>query len=61
MKKIFNRAKFVMTGEEGASNIEIIVWMSVVAIIATALFFFKDAVVAFVGNMTNVVKGLKTK
>lgn len=60
MKNLANKAKHVLTGKEGASNIEIIVWMSVVAIIATALFLFKDSVVEFVGKMTDVVKGLKT-
>jgi len=59
MKELFNRAKYVLNGEEGASNVEIIVWMSVVLVIATVLFLFKDAVTTFVNSVIAKVKGLK--
>jgi len=59
MKELFNRAKYVLNGEEGASNVEIIVWMSVVLIIATVLFLFKDSVVGFVNKVIGKVDGLK--
>lgn len=52
MKNLINRAKFVLNGEEGASNVEIIVWISVVLVIASALFYFRDAIVGFVEGST---------
>ena len=61
MENLINRAKYVVSGEEGASNIELIVWFSVVLVIATALFLFKDSVVAFVTKATSQVNALKDK
>ena len=58
MKELFNRAKYVLEGEEGASNVEIIVWMSVVLILATVLYLFKDSVWAFVQRVIGRVNGL---
>ena len=58
---ILDRAKYVLAGEEGASNLEIIVWMSVVLLIATALFLFKDKIVAFVGQASNKVSTFKVQ
>jgi hypothetical protein len=60
MKELFNRAKYVLDGEEGASNVEIIVWMSVVLVIATVLFLFKDAVVTFINKVIGQIGKLKT-
>ncbi|WP_257142948.1 hypothetical protein [Bacillus thuringiensis] len=54
-----NRAKFVLNGEDGASNVEIIVWISVVLVLATALFLFKDQIVGFLGKAGGTVDGLK--
>jgi hypothetical protein len=59
MKELFNRAKYVVDGEDGASNVEIIVWISVVLVIATALFLFRDAIVGFIGKAKGSVDGLK--
>lgn len=59
MKNLFKRAKHVLKGEEGASNVEIIVWISVVLVIATALFLFRDAIVTFIGKGKGQVDGLK--
>lgn len=59
MNNLINRAKYVMNGEDGASNVEIIVWISVVLIIATALFLFKDQVVGFLTRATGEVNRLK--
>ena len=56
-----NRIKVALTGEDGASNLEIIVWMSVVLIIATLLFAFKDQIAGFLSRAGNTVKGLKVK
>lgn len=45
-----NRAKYVLEGEDGASNIEIIVWISVVLVIATVLFLFRDSITKFINK-----------
>lgn len=58
MKNLMNRVRYVMQGEDGASNLEIVVWFSVVLMIATALFFFKDAIVRFTRNSGNKVNAL---
>lgn len=50
MKNVMNRAKFVCGGEEGASNIEIVVWIGVVLLIATALFAFREQITGFLGK-----------
>lgn len=57
--KLINKAKYVLNGEDGASNIEIIVWISVVLVIATALFIFKDKIVGFLTKAGNKVDGLQ--
>lgn len=59
MKNLMNRAKHVLNGEDGASNIEIIVWISVVLVIATALFLFRDAISNFLGQSTGKVNKLE--
>lgn len=59
MKSLLKRAKYVVKGEEGASNVEIIVWISVVLVIATALFLFRDAIAGFIGKARGQVDGLK--
>lgn len=60
MKNLIERAKFVVGGEEGASNIEIVVWISVVLVIATLLFTFKDHISTFLGKAGGSVNGLTT-
>lgn len=50
MKNLLNRAKFVLDGEDGASNVEIIVWISVVLVLATVLFLFRDAIGEFINK-----------
>ena len=47
---LLNKAKYVMSGEEGASNVEIIVWISVVLVIATALFLFRNQITKFIAG-----------
>ena len=59
MKSLFKRAKYVLTGDKGSSNLEIIIWFSVVLVISTALFLFKDKVVEFIKNATTEVENLK--
>lgn len=59
MKNLIKKAKYVLSGDDGASNLEIIVWFSVVLVIATALWLFRDAVVGFIGNAKDKVAGLR--
>jgi len=61
MMNLMNRAKHVMTGEDGASNIEIIVWISVVLVIATVLFVFRTAITDFLGRATGQVNNLEVQ
>ena len=60
MKNLMNRVSYVMDGEDGASNVEIVVWISVVLIIATVLYLFKDAIIGFLNRAINRVNGLGT-
>lgn len=61
MKQMLERAKFVCGGEEGASNVEIIIWISVVLVIATVLFVFRTAITGFLTKSTTEVNNLKAK
>lgn len=58
MKSFLNKIHYVMDGEDGASNVEIVVWISVVLIIATVLYLFKDAIIGFLERAINRVNGL---
>lgn len=58
MKNLMNRVSYVMDGEDGASNVEIVVWISVVLIIATVLYYFKDAIIGFLQRANSRVNGL---
>lgn len=53
-----NRINYVMNSEDGASNVEIVVWISVVLIIATVLYLFKDAIIGFLQRAINRVNNL---
>lgn len=55
MKNMIERAKFVCGGEEGASNVEIIVWITVVLVIATFLFIFRSKITDFLTSSGNSV------
>jgi len=58
MKNLVSRINYVMDGEEGSSNVEIVVWISVVLIIATVLYLFKDAIIGFLQRAINRVNNL---
>ena len=58
MKNLMNKINYVMTGEDGASNVEIVVWISVVLIIATILYLFKDAIIGFLNRAAGRVNNL---
>lgn len=47
-KNSLTKFKNFLNNENGASNVEIIVWISVVLVIATALFLFRDSIVNFI-------------
>lgn len=53
LKNFINRTKNVLNGDSGASNVEIIVWISVVLVLATVLFLFRDSISAFIKKATN--------
>ncbi|MBP1308768.1 hypothetical protein JOD82_001788 [Paenibacillus sp. 1182] len=59
MNEWVSRAKFAMAGEDGASNVEIIVWISVVLVVATALWLFRDAIVSFISKAKNAVDSFR--
>ena len=50
-----NRIAYALKGEQGASNMEIIVWMSVVLVIAVALFILRDRISQFINNAANQI------
>ena len=58
MKNFMNRINYVMDSEDGASNVEIVVWISVVLIIASVLYLFKDAIIGFLQRAINRVNNL---
>ena len=59
--QIMKRVKTALTGEEGASNVEIIVWISVVLMIATVLFVFKDQIASFIQDAGGSVDDLEVQ
>lgn len=60
MKNMIERAKFVCGGEEGASNVEIIIWISVVLVLALALFAFRENIEDFLAGSGESVNKLDT-
>ena len=50
-----NRIQHALRGEQGSSNMEIIVWMSVVLVIAVALFLLRDSIADFINNAANQI------
>lgn len=61
MRSLINRAKYVVGGEEGASNIEIIIWIVVVLVIAVALFAFRDKIFGFLNTSSDTVGNMDTR
>lgn len=59
LKKLSNKCKAFFKEKVGASNVEIIIWVSVVLVIATALFFFRDEIISFLGRATGEVSKLR--
>lgn len=60
MKNVVNRAKFVCGGEEGASNLELVVWFGVVLFLAVALIAFGGNIKGFLGGAGKDVDKITT-
>lgn len=56
---ILKSFKNLMTDQKGASNVEIVVWISVVLVIATLLFAFRDTIGGWISKATNTVNNFK--
>jgi hypothetical protein len=52
---MLKRINYVMSNEEGVSMVEIVVWISVILIIITFFFIFKDNIVEFIKRIFNVM------
>lgn len=61
IKNLVERSKYVCGGEEGASNIEIVIWIVVVLVIAVALFAFRDKIEGLLGTASGDVGGMDNK
>lgn len=61
MKNLLNRANYVLNCEDGASNVELIVWFSVVFVLATALFMFRGKIADFLSTMGSSTDSLGNK
>lgn len=61
MTNLLSRAKYVISGEQGASNVEIIVWISVVLVIATTLFLFRDSIIKFLNKAINRIDSFEVE
>lgn len=59
MKNTLRKINYVLSGEDGASNVEIVIWISVVLVIATILFAFRDSIGNFLKKATSSVNNLK--
>lgn len=59
MKNVLDKLNYVLEGEEGASNVEIVVWISVVLVIATILFLFRDTIKNFLNRASGTVNSLQ--
>ena len=57
---LMERFNYVMSGEDGASNLEIIVWMAVVLVIAGFLFAFRSQITKFITGATGQVNKMDT-
>lgn len=56
---LISRVKYAMTGEKGSLSLEQIVMISVILVLATAFFFFKDKLVDFLDRAGGSVESLK--
>lgn len=61
MRNLINKVNYVLNCEDGASNVELVVWFSVVFVIATVLYLFKDAIIAFIQRIIDRINGLEVE
>lgn len=61
MKNLINRAKYVMGGEDGASNLEAVVWIFIVLIITVALIVFGGKIKEFLTSASGEVSNMDTQ
>ena len=61
MLKLKDRMNYVLNGDDGASNVEIIIWFAVVFFISVALFALRDAINNFIKSITTKVGTFKTE
>ena len=52
---MINKLNYVLNCENGSSNVEIIVWISVVLVLASILFVFRDAIGNFIKSATGKI------
>lgn len=59
MRAMWEKGKRFLQDKAGASNVEIIIWISVVLVVATALFLMRDQISAFLGKATGEIGKLR--
>ena len=57
MKKLLTRIKNVFSGNWGASNVEIVVWISVVLVVTVSLFCLRDNIYQFITGVSAQIAG----
>lgn len=55
MKNLIKRVNYVMDGEDGTSSEGIVIWISVVLIVATVLYLSKNTVIVFFKRVIDCV------
>lgn len=60
LKSVANRAKFVVSGEKGASNLEFLGFAVLALIIISALFLLGDEIVGWLKKATSRIGGFQT-
>ncbi len=58
---MMNKFNYVFSGEDGSSNVEIIIWISVVLVLATVLFLFRDAISGVIDKATKKVNNFRVE
>lgn len=56
--KLFNRAKYVMNGEDGAVSVEMVGWIAIICVILVAAFLLRDQISGAIGRGGSAVDNL---
>ena len=56
---MINKLNYVLNCENGSSNVEIIVWISVVLVLASVLFIFRNTIANFIDAATGKVSNFQ--